>query len=405
MRPLAACRVLLAVFVAVLVLALPAAAGDPPLEPGHHRAIPSDGAPERTFDLRLPKAYAGSGTRALPVLYVFGPGGNPNTGLFARWAEENAVIVVGVNSSRNGPGENNITAQDLCRATLRRMGVRIHPHLGFTVGFSGGAQSGWLFAMRYPDEFAGLLMCGQGGHQQLPAKHIAVAYVRGEQEPNNHWIATNTRRLRKQGNPVQEIVIPGGHVMGDGRQHSPLLSWMLDLARIGHPRLSAAERAEGEALLTARIAALGQLADQAEVLAQAEVLLSLTGIEQRRGHAELLARWQAAAFARAVAATPAAQRHYDLVELGADPRFARAASAAAAQRQLADLRRDPAIRAEWEAHQVLLRIRPEEAAAKAGTSRARLAQVAKAYTDLAKRWPGTIPGAKARDALARLGEE
>ncbi len=111
--------------------------------------------------------------------------------------------------------------------------MRIDMRLGFAIGFSGGGKAAWNMAYRYSQHFAGVVMMGINcvdDHDML-SPHIRVGYIHGEHDFNNDVIAMTIPYVQAHGNPVREMVIPGGHVPGNAQQISEMLDWMLSDAR------------------------------------------------------------------------------------------------------------------------------------------------------------------------------
>ena len=114
---------------------------------GNHRNIVGVNAKERTISVYIPSAY--DGQKKLPVLWLFSPSGNPGLA-YNKWADNRGVIMIAVNSSRNGPSQNNIEAQEEAIKTIDAMGLSYNSTLFMAQGMSGAAQSSWLFAIRRP---------------------------------------------------------------------------------------------------------------------------------------------------------------------------------------------------------------------------------------------------------------
>ena len=254
--------------------------------PGIYKNIPLPGAPNGSLIVELPGGYDPDADKTYPVLFQHDTGGRPKTYLFRGWCRKNGVILIGVGGAKNGPSAPIMAIQKAAVGFIEKE-LKVSQALRFSTGMSGAAQMSWLLATTYPDKHAGILMCGQAGHQTLPPKHVCVAYVHGTEEPNNPYIEQTIKRLKQQGNPVRDTVIPGGHVMGGGKQHNPLLAWMLETTRLSHPNLSEQERSTAEKELRAQVEQAKTETDTAKRLEIARRLLAMPGIKRMSFHAEL----------------------------------------------------------------------------------------------------------------------
>lgn len=225
---------------------------------GSHKNIPGVSEKNRTMSVFIPKAY--NGKDLLPILWLFSPNGNPRLD-YTAWAEKNNVIMVAINSSRNGPSDNNIKAQDEALKTAKSMGLVYNQSLQMAQGMSGAAQSSWLFSIRFPKNFIGLVMCGQRGFDELPGKHTAVAYIRGEKEPNTPYIKSNYDRLKSRKNPVKLNIVPGGHVAGPKELREEMLSWVLFTGLLSSPYRDAKTIASAKLLVKQKLSEFEKIGD------------------------------------------------------------------------------------------------------------------------------------------------
>jgi tetratricopeptide (TPR) repeat protein len=205
--------------------------GVPVWRAGIFRNVPCVNAPERTIDVYVPMAYDAKPDAQFPGVLISMAGGNPGFIGLEDWAERQEVVLVGLNSSRNGPAANNIEAQEAAFATIIPS-LRVDQRLGFAIGMSGGAMASWLAVYRNPDNFRGLVMMGQSGYFDYPlAPHIRVAYIRGRNEPSNRYIERMIGNLRANGNLVRDEMVEGAHVMGPVSRRVAMLNWMVHAAR------------------------------------------------------------------------------------------------------------------------------------------------------------------------------
>ena len=261
----------------------------------------------------------------------------------------------------------------------------------------------WLLCLNNREKHAGILMMGQAGFPDLPPPHIAVAYIHGDKEPNLQLINEAIRRLKKAGNPVREIVRPGGHIPGEHSDQEEMLTWMLNLERFTHPKRSPEEIQVAKKEAVKRIEGLAGIGDPAARLREAEELLTIPDIEKWPEAKALAAGWCKAALDKAAAMNDPIETHELLTEVSQNPHLKLVPSADARQvtTMLADLRKDPAVKKEYEAGQMLQQIAALEAQARTKSS---WQQVSDGYTALKTRFPGTRAAAKAEEGIKRAAE-
>ena len=101
--------------------------------------------PSQTFSLYLPSNY--SPATRWPVIYAFDPAGRGKVPveLLSPIAEKRGYILLGSNSSRNGPAREALAAA-LALWQDSRARFAIDPHQSYTTGFSGAARNAFVFA-------------------------------------------------------------------------------------------------------------------------------------------------------------------------------------------------------------------------------------------------------------------
>lgn len=374
--------------------------------PGHHKKLPSLEEPNRTYQVYVPPQYTGEAP-GLPILFMSDAGGNPNLKEYREWADRVGVLLVGIDSSRNGPSDNNIRAQNLVVKTIDEHKLAYHPSLMFATGGSGGAQASWLFAHRYGKHFAGVLMVAQGGFTDdgiTLEKHIPIAWLHGKDDPIV-WVVDKGEAFHKaQGNPTKRVVIPGGHVGGSVAQRVELLDWVFTTGVLNQPSLDAPTR---EALTAAQAERLKDLLVKGEAATcrdEAEVLLALPNIA-RHPHARTIAAcWQDAAATVALQAEEPRQRVRAAAELAADPRMRGASKASELKAVLDEVRKDKALNAEAQAAKAWVALRHAEESSRGKAKGVRL-EVAKQANAVATRYKDTLAGDDAKALFETLRVE
>ncbi len=391
---------------AAAMAALPAAASD--LSPGRHKRVPCEGSAEWTYDVYVPGAYARDTDRKLPVLFLSSPGANPGFMAHVGWAESRGVIIVCINDTRNNMGIDNWTkiqdaVIDSVEATLR-----VHPCLRFSMGCSGGGMASMHLARLHGDEHAGIVMLAHSGNNEDRglAKHIAVAFVHGEVD-DVHPVSASRRvckSLEARGHPTRIKTGPWGHNASTKENREEMLDWMLDLMRLMHPGLPAAELKAAKAEIERRAKALADIADPGRRLAEAQRLMSLPKRLWQRHSREVYEGWFSASYELASAMPDPVAVHSTLTDMSEDERV-RSCSSGDKKKlmgELRKLRRESAVKKEWKARQIYAQIAAIEKRLPPKPPPTRRMQVVNSYLMLARKYPKTACGKKAAEDAKRL---
>ncbi len=379
------------------------------LGPGRHRRIPCKGAPEYTYDVYLPAAYGADAKARFPVLFLSTPWDGSSFYGMERWAERNACLLVCVNDTSNGQTMSQWDAAQSAVMKAVEADLRVHSCLRFSMGLSGGGMASMRLASRYNDKFAGVCMLAMGGagREGGLAKHIAVAFVHGEKDTivGVEYARWSYDALKSRGNPVRIHVGDWGHTNGPLDVRERFMDWMLDLARLTHPKLPLAERRAAAVEVRKRIEALAGVTDAAERLRKASALFEVPGIEQWPDAKKLRSAWFSAKYDLASAEEDLVERHEALTDLWQDER-ARACPAGEKRRlkyQLRRMRRESPCKEEWKARQIYDRVAAFEK--QTNRTKSKLIQAARSYQAVSKRYRDTKAGRRAADAARRIVDE
>lgn len=396
-------RMLLPVLVAGFAISLPAQE----FTPGAHRRLPCDGNKEWTWDVYVPQAYAEKEDKRFPVVWCCSAGGNPGFWRLEQWAEKNEVLLIAMNDPKNGLDWVTIhRMQDDVIATSEAK-LRLHPCLRFSTGNSGGAWQAMYIANRHPDKHAGVVMQIHSGNGVPCPKHISVAFIAGEEDKTHPISAVRSayQGFQSLGNPVRILAVPGrGHESAKLDELTDMLDWMYNYQRVANPKLPPEDKAAVKKEIADRIRSCGDIKAPAERLAATETLMGIPDVETAPDYKLLVLAWFKAGRELSEAKTDAAEKHEVLFALLGHPRsrLVPSAETQAVTMILTELRKNPAVRAEWEALQIYARTQKVEAAA--GRNRTELRMAAEGYRALAQKYPDTRAGKDAAEDARRMSE-
>jgi len=381
-----------------------------PLGPGVHLNCETT-EPGVKYALRIPKDYAES-QRPLPVLFAFGSAGSPPGGSAEDWAEQNGLITVSTEGIVSAPNqaalEKNAAA---VTAALEKSGLRIHPTLRYAFGFSAGGMAAAAMARADAKHFSGVALLAHSGNGVMVPKNIAVAFYAGRSDTTHRFetISRTADAYRSQGNLVKFVTHEGGHEGAPGSAYVELLDWLLLSTCLSSPALTAEDRTAGVALVQKRIDALGADAVPAQRIPGCRALLQVAGVAASPSGKSLRQLWatSASAAAQAPSAEPLAA-HNLLVDTLLDPLMATfddKTLKSALTQGMQDLRKDKAVAQDWSARQACMATQVREVKA---TSKGAIREIAEAYAAIAKRFPDSPWGAKAKTSAetwaAKLGK-
>jgi dienelactone hydrolase len=209
------------------------AAGHPPSEPLVAGQVIDKvlcaGSPGESYALYLPSNYAPS--RLWPILYAFDPGarGRIPVTLYKDAAEKHGYIIVGSNNSQNftnGPAERSIVA--LWQDTHERFSL--DEHRAYTTGFSGGARTATMVALRCPVcAVTGVIAHGAGyPNSDKPSQKDTFLYFAavGNQDFNWGEIVELRRKREELGLPYRAEVFEGEHQWASAEIVEEAIEWM-----------------------------------------------------------------------------------------------------------------------------------------------------------------------------------
>ena len=387
----------LRVALALLAASLAAAEDAGKWKPGLQQKVPtSDGF---DIDVFIPGAYPEQAARRFPVLFMHSWDGKPQLAPFKGWADKNSVILIGVNGAENGPNEPIVKRQEAAIAFVEKE-LRISNALRFSKGMSGAAMMSYLLCINHKEKHAGILLMGQSGFPETVPKHIAVAYIHGDKDQNVSMIDMVYKMLKKNGNPLRRLVKPGGHIEGEQAEQEEMLSWMVNLERFTNPNRSVDEVKEAKEDALKRIGGLGAIADAAARFQEAEQLFAIPDVEKWPEAKALALSWYKAAVEKAGAMSTPIDKHDLLTEVSQSPRLKLVppAESKALPGMLAELRKTPAVKKEYDAGQMLSRVASAESTAK---SKGEWQQVLEGYNLVKARFAGTKAADRAEEGIKR----
>lgn len=368
---------------------------------GVSKRIPCAGAPELSFDLFIPSAYMKEKDRKFPVLYLSSSNAKPDIAAHTQWAERRGVVLITINDSQNGPWAPIFKAQDAVWKTTDAA-LRLHPCLRFSMGMSGAASASLELARHHKDNFAGVVLEGHSGEGESIPKHLALAFIHGDKEPNIPFIDKFVTMYRKQGNPTRCFVKPGGHVAGSREEEERFLDWMFDLQRFAHPSLSADDKARAKADVLAHLADGAAKPGAKERFAIFDSTLALPGVSVWPESKPFLTAWLKAALEAAESIPEKSGKYAILGPVSFREWYgqADAATRTAFEKAFAEVKTDPAVKINFEADGAYATTAAMEK--RAGENAAGLSTVKAMYDSIAKKWPETAAGKNAVEDVQRL---
>ncbi len=380
-----------------------------PLGPGVHLNCETS-EPGVKYALRIPQDYAES-KRPLPVLFAFGSAGSPPGGSAEDWAEENGLITVSTEGIVSAPSQAALEKNAAAVTTaLVKSGLRIHPTLRYAFGFSAGGMAAAAMARADAKHFSGVALLAHSGNGVMVPKNIAVAFYAGRNDTTHRFstISSTADSYRSQGNLVKFVAHDGGHEGAPGSAFVELLDWLFLSTCLSSPGLTPEDRAAGVAVVEKRIDALEADAVPKNRIAGCRGMLDVAGVAASPAGKSLRQLWATSASAAAQAQTDLVASHDLLVDTLLDPMMAAyddKAVKAALTKTMQDLRKDKAVGQDWSARQACAAVQAREAKA---TSKGAMRELAENYAAIAKRFPDSPWGVKAKASAeawaAKLGK-
>jgi dienelactone hydrolase len=183
----------------------------------------------QSYALYLPSNYTPS--KRWPILYAFDPGarGRIPVTLYKDAAEKHGYIVAGSNNSQNftnEPPERSIFA--IWQDTHQRFSL--DEHRTYTTGFSGGARTATMVALRCPVcAVAGVIAHGAGyPNSDKPSQKDAFLYFAAVGNQDFNWgEIVELRRVREElGLPYRVEVFDGEHQWAPAEIVEEAIEWM-----------------------------------------------------------------------------------------------------------------------------------------------------------------------------------
>jgi dienelactone hydrolase len=185
--------------------------------------------PGQSYALYLPSNYTPS--KRWPILYAFDPGarGRIPVTLYKDAAEKHGYIVAGSNNSQNftnEPPERSIFA--IWQDTHQRFSL--DEHRTYTTGFSGGARTATMVALRCPVcTVAGVIAHGAGyPNSDKPSQKDTFLYFAAVGNQDFNWgEIVELRRAREElGLPYRVEVFDGEHQWAPADIVEEAIQWM-----------------------------------------------------------------------------------------------------------------------------------------------------------------------------------
>ncbi|MDX9979778.1 MAG: hypothetical protein RBU25_06980, partial [Lentisphaeria bacterium] len=267
----------------------------------------------------------------------------------------------------------------------------------FSAGPSGGAMVSAFLAQRNGDRWGGVLMLIHGGNGIRPDPEVPLAFLVGEQDQVYPFAAVQRDYLglREAGNTLRIESYPGlGHGGVPQADAERMMDWLIDHARLTHPRLPEPARRQAREASKARLKTAPAIADPGARREEIErlVLLPKLTVFREADVRPVLDAWCAERLARIDAMADLRTRHFYLRELAGHPAAHLLAQTQrkAIQTRLDQCRTQSPVKEDWEAEQAFAQL-PDIQHVTLEQSR----QVIRAYEAFADKYPDTHEGKRA----------
>ncbi len=344
---------LIAPAVALQVAADPSTQPEP-IQAGMHANMHVIAEPDVRYKLYIPRAYTEKPDVVFPLLINHNPSGKTRLDSYVRWADEHDVIILGIDGISNGMDQvKKDMIADAVLKDLTERGVRIHPTLRLTIGMSGGSADGVRLVRRKPQAYAGCVFMGAGLIVKTDKATDLAYFILGGAK--DEWMSGD--KCHEMVDKARAMGCPTRYIIEIDRQHheAPLsmqydaLTWILELQKLRMKSLPEAERNANLAAARERMNAAPNIKDPSARQRETALLLDLDPLNAfKEEHAKVASAWTSAILALAAAEPDAVQRHAFLTDQfqqrGANLGDADRASI---EKQIAELRQQPAVAAEW----------------------------------------------------------
>ena len=184
--------------------------------------------PDQSYALYLPSNY--SPDRKWPILYAFDPGARGKVPVehFSEAAEKYGWIVVGSNTSRNGPLPQSVDAWNAMSVDTHGR-FAIDPERIYVTGLSGGARAAIGIVTLCHDCAAGVIACSAGfpvGVEPASSMHFAFFGTTGVDDFNFSEMRTLDKPLQKAGIKHHIQVFDGAHEWAPAPVATMAVEWM-----------------------------------------------------------------------------------------------------------------------------------------------------------------------------------
>jgi hypothetical protein len=340
------------------------------LAPGIHELTTSREA--ITCTLVVPAAVAEG--KPLPLLMVLAPDGLPEAKPWQEWSDRRGCAVVTIKGYRAGIipiGKEGMWPSVVSQAatihaavlTAVKAAVPVHPFLRFITGTRGCFNQVVAMTQQDQEDFGGMLVVmpaiDASAVGQLRPDVPVVLVIDADNEATLTTAGTVGDRLRTDGGILKVATVDdlaGAEPSFD--VHTRAMDWLLNIARATHKRFSPKERKGNLEEIAGQAQELPGLVDPAARRECAGFLMSVPGIEKMKRDYERLADvWveSAVEITRLRAAKEPVEAHEFLSVVVKKQRFQEASGKQqkAAQTELTRLRKDPLVRKEIAAYDLV----------------------------------------------------
>ena len=179
---------------------------------GKTKNIPTTENKKFSYDLYIPKSYNTKTRKKFPCLYVLGWIGHPFTEGYEKWAEENEIIIISINSAKAELNDGQLGWIYDCVVKDTNKTLRLHRVLRYACGYAAAGNMVTKFAQKYKENISAVFIENHVGNCSLLEKDVRIhfTYCAEDKVFPKDSILEQKSYLDRQGYKVTTTEVPGG---------------------------------------------------------------------------------------------------------------------------------------------------------------------------------------------------